>query len=404
MFSGTRSDFKSVLLVCLLLTSSLIFVFQFSGVLAGSDARWGPYITLKDGPTPVINWKSSEPTVGRVAYDRAAHYYGAGNFRQVVKEEKPGLFHHLALSDLSPGTEYAYRILSGGSDQVYRFRSYEKAPEAFQFFVYGDTQTCPLRNRLVASEMAADPASPAFILHAGDLVKSPVSPHWRDFFWANEPLLSSIPLVSALGNHERNDDSYYRALELPQGGGDHGEEWYSFEYGPVNFIVLDSNAAQVGLKEFLAQSRWLEKELEGQTRPGTVVLFHHPIYSSVYSTGVDSGLERGWGSLFRKYGVDLVFSGHVHSYERIVRDGITYVVSGGGGGPSGILRSKFDFSRRSRGDSLHYVRVTVSQSQMELEAIEVARVDYLEGVEDSPCSFALTLSRSVIDSTVVEFD
>ncbi|MCF7890278.1 metallophosphoesterase family protein [Candidatus Bipolaricaulota bacterium] len=370
------------------------------------EPLWGPYLTLKDDSAPVVNWKTESASTGILDYDRADFYLEQNKLRQSSEEpEAGGLFHQVKLDRLTPGVEYVYRIgKDSGGEEVNYFGSPKPETDGFSFFVYGDTRTCPRRHRLVASEMALDPFDPSFIIHTGDLVESPVSNNWRNFFWAIEPFSKSTPLVPSLGNHERNDESYYEAFGLPSGGGDYGKQWYSFSYGRAKFIVLDSNADQMGLSNFLEEREWLAKELKNNTKPITVVIFHHPIYSSEYSEGVDAGLADSWGTLFEKHGVDLVFNGHVHSYERAIKNGVTYVVTGGGGAPTGNLSSRFDFSRRTKGDSLHYIRVSVDKSQIELQTVEVARINRGVEAERVGCNVDMEADRTIIDEAIIDGD
>ncbi|MBS3736419.1 MAG: metallophosphoesterase family protein [Candidatus Bipolaricaulota bacterium] len=369
-----------------------------------NESFWGPYLTLKDGSTVVVNWKSDQGYIGGLNYERADFYLENEELRKSAREQEGGgLFHHVELDGLTPGMEYVYSIGKDSGDRgVNYFGNPRDDPSNFTFFVYGDTRTCPGRHRLVASEMALDPFDPSFIIHTGDLVESPVSNNWSDFFWAIKPFSKSTPILPVLGNHERNHESYYDAFGLPQGGGDYGEQWYSFSHGGAKFIVLDSNADQMGLSNFLEEREWLVEELENNTKPVTVVIFHHPIYSSVYSEGVDAGLADSWGSLFEKHGVDLVFNGHVHSYERAVKNGVTYVVTGGGGAPTGNLSSRFDFSRKAKGDSLHYVRVSMDKSEIKLQTIEVARINRDADAGRVDCNVDMTADRVVIDEAVID--
>ncbi|MFB6214334.1 MAG: purple acid phosphatase family protein, partial [Candidatus Bipolaricaulia bacterium] len=206
---------------------TVIWVFFLAVVLASTafsaqgrelnEPFWGPYLTLKDGSTLVVNWKTGRATAGSLKYDRADFFLENGKLRWSAREQEGGgLFHHVKLDGLTPGVEYVYRtVKDSGDEEVNYFGSLKDEARDFSFFVYGDTRTCPRRHRLVASEMALDPFDPSFIIHTGDLVESPVSNNWSDFFWAIEPFGKSTPLVPALGNHERNDDSYYNAFELP---------------------------------------------------------------------------------------------------------------------------------------------------------------------------------------------
>lgn len=388
-----------------LLLSTLFVLASFTSVQATEKIEWGPYLTVGDGPTIVVNWKTDRATRGKVSYATDDYHMENDGFSDSIAEEEAKKFHHVRLSGLNPGTEHVYRVESGSdSSGVNYFGSLAEEAEDFSFFVYGDNRTCGKRHRIVTSRMALDPFDPAFIFHTGDLVERPVAHRWDDFFSAIEPFSKSTPLVPVLGNHERNDESYYRAFALPTGGGTYKEGWYSFEYGPVNFVLLDSNVNQLGLGKFSEEREWLERELENQTEPFTVAFFHHPIYSSIYSTGKNSGLADSWGVLFEKYGVDLVFTGHVHAYERLVKNGVTYVITGGGGAPTDNISSRFDFSRKARGDSLHYVRVSVTGSGLQLQTIEVARVVRDGRSGRLGCDSELTVKRSVVDEALINND
>ena len=401
-----KKKYKPAIFLVLFIVAALFSTPALTEAQEEVKPVWGPYLTLKNGSTVTVNWKTVNSSSGFLKYDRANFYLENEELRRRNEsKEDESSFHYVDMTGLTPGTEYVYRAGKDvGPSAVNYFGSPADDPKSFSFFVYGDTRTCPRRHRLVASEMALDPFDPAFIIHTGDLVGSPVSPNWSNFFWAIEPFSKSTPIVPALGNHERNDDSYYEAFKLPSGGGDYGEQWYSFSYGSVKFIVLDSNADQIGLSRFLEERKWLLKELKRNSKPVTVVVFHHPIYSSEYSTGVDKGLADSWGSLFKKYGVDLVFNGHVHSYERAVKNGITYVVTGGGGAPTGNLSSRFDFSRKAKGDSLHYLRVLVKETEINLQMVEVAQINRDVDAGRVGCNVDMDASRVILDEAVIKID
>jgi 3',5'-cyclic AMP phosphodiesterase CpdA len=136
------------------------------------------------------------------------------------------------------------------------------------------------------------------------------------------PLLATTPLYAALGNHDvvtAGGRYVMGSLRMPA-------RWYTARVGPVELVVLDSNRttdpAQVAfLKRVLARPR------RGAFR---VVVFHHPAVScSLHPADVAVG--RAWVPLFRDR-VDLVLSGHNHSYERFTTtNGPAYVTTGGGG-------------------------------------------------------------------------
>ena len=140
----------------------------------------------------------------------------------------------------------------------------------------------------------------------------------------------------SLGNHDYSDakpapKTYLSYFTLP--GADFAntsgnERYYDFVNGPVHFFVLNSNTQEPdGTKRGSVQARWLKKQLASSSSPWNIVYFHHPPYAS----DADHGSTRRMQWPFAAWGADAVLSGHAHSYERIMRDGIVYFVNGLGG-------------------------------------------------------------------------
>ena len=92
----------------------------------------------------------------------------------------------------------------------------------------------------------------------------------------------------------------------------------------VELIVLDSTAISA------AQTRVAEADARGTHGFRRIVVLHHPPYTCGGHLG-SAAVRRAWVPLFERYGVRLVLSGHDHNYQRFARDGVTYVVHGGGG-------------------------------------------------------------------------
>lgn len=78
------------------------------------------------------------------------------------------------------------------------------------------------------------------------------------------------------------------------------------------------------------------------------------------------------------------------------------MVTGGGGAPTGQLNSRFEFSKKARGDSLHYVRVTVKNEKMTLQTVEVAKLNRSGGGARVGCNVKMDVSRRLIDERVIE--
>lgn len=134
-----------------------------------------------------------------------------------------------------------------------------------------------------------------------------------------KPLLdANIPFYAALGNHDDPNQVYYK----PFGMG--GKRFYTYQKKDVRFYALDSNYMDKD------QQAWLEKELSGSNAKWKIAYFHHPLYSSGAAHGSEVDLRAIIEPMFVKYGVNVVFAGHEHFYERIKpQNGIAHFTSGG---------------------------------------------------------------------------
>ncbi len=106
------------------------------------------------------------------------------------------------------------------------------------------------------------------------------------------------------------------------------EQYYSFNHGNVHVVSLDSQLSMRDALQRKAMHSWLEADLSANTMDWTIVIFHHPVYTkgshdsdtAVASRfGIDQpilDLRREFTPVFEKYGVDITFSGHSHTYER----------------------------------------------------------------------------------------
>ena len=230
---------------------------------------------------------------------------------------------------------------------------------------------------------AVERSRPAFSLDSGDLVDSGgTQSYWDQWFQTMEPLISVTPFVSAVGNHDVGGGLFFTQLALPHhaptAAGYDDEAYFSFDYGNTHFVVLYTEPAGSAGD---AQEGWLEADLaRAASDPAirwTVVAFHRPPYSSG-SHGSDTGLRERWGPIFERYGVDVVFSGHDHHYERshpmaagqrAAQGGVTYVVTGGAGAPTyAVGASAFTAFARS---THHFVEVDVTPNTFTLEARDV---------------------------------
>jgi 3',5'-cyclic AMP phosphodiesterase CpdA len=145
------------------------------------------------------------------------------------------------------------------------------------------------------------------------------------------PLLQrGVLFYGALGNHDDPETRRYPAFHMD------GERYYTFARGAVRFVVLDTNIMD------RKQLAWAETTLAGIAEPWKIAIFHHPLYSNARRHGSNVQLRTLLEPLLARAGVNAVFSGHDHVYERIApQKGVTYFVTGSSGklSPGDVSRS-----------------------------------------------------------------
>ena len=149
----------------------------------------------------------------------------------------------------------------------------------------------------------------------------------------------------------------------------------------VRFFALDSNYMDP------AQLEWLEKELQASGSEWKICYFHHPLYSSGETHGSAVELRRIIEPLFIKYGVNVVFSGHEHFYERIKpQNGIYYFISG----CAGKLRKgdiqKTDLTAKGYDQGNSFMLVEIAGNQFSFQTITRTGETIDSGVINRPQS------------------
>jgi acid phosphatase type 7 len=217
--------------------------------------------------------------------------------------------------------------------------------------VYGDTRTNHNVHRQVVSQMMLH--RPTVVFHVGDLVENGFSAsEWDTFNIITAGIRSEAEFFPALGNHENQSPLFFSDFDLPN-----NEQWYSVKRDGIHFVVLNSCASTRSGSE---QLTWLAADLSqvDDSIKFIVAVLHHPPYSTGPHTEDEMGLRETLVPLFEQYGVDIVFSGHDHDYERSYCGGRYYIVTGGGGAPlhdqarqdpcSQLYLKKNEFCRISR--------------------------------------------------------
>ena len=193
-----------------------------------------------------------------------------------------------------------------------------------RFAVIGDNGDGGSAEYDVAKEMATFHGQfPfTFVIMLGDNIYGSERPQdfHKKFEQPYQPLLDAgVEFRAALGNHDDPNQRYYKPFGMD------GQRYYTFKKENVRFFVLDSNYMDP------PQLTWLEKELQSSGSDWKIAYFHHPLYSNGMH-GSETDLRNVLEPLFLKYGVNVVFSGHEHFYERIKpQKGIYYFIEGAAG-------------------------------------------------------------------------
>jgi predicted phosphodiesterase len=271
-----------------------------------------------------VTWETSIPTPSSVEIIKGSES------RFVEGEPGDRLFHEVVVPELEADTAYRYRVISGPiQSPVHGVQTPPVDASRFRFCVYGDSRSAPDPHRFVIRAMRMQ--TPEFVLHVGDLVSNGSRyEDWApEFFEPADWLLHSLPFYVCIGNHEKKGPWFDAFLPLPG-----NKRYYDFTHGSGYFVALDSNQS---LKEGSEQLSWLKEALassEARAAAWRICFFHHPPFSeSKKDYKPPKGLVETVVPLLQQSGVDLLFTGHNHNYERGKIGNLGLVVTGGGGAP-----------------------------------------------------------------------
>jgi hypothetical protein len=317
-----RKFFRSLGETVLIATLFTTFLFNISAAEA-QDLPTNVHLTWQNSDTATtitVTWQTRNIDSGdAVAYDIVSkgdnpqlHQYMVTGENHTY-EGASGYIHDVELTNLEPNCTYYFVCggAKGGFSDERSFRTASTQPASIRFVVGGDCRSNPTQRDIVS--LAMSKFNPDFVLFGGDFVESGYNQtQWDSFFYGLHSCWigsnnQTITIVPCIGNHEENATNYYEQFALPN-----NEQWYSINFGSyVHIIVLNSETNPSG-----EQLDWLENDLAThENYTWKFALFHRPLFSPGYHGNWTEGQEN-WCPIFDKYGVDIVFAGHNHDYER----------------------------------------------------------------------------------------
>lgn len=326
-----------------------------AGFAWGKGVAKGPYLQNPTPHTITVCWVSDADCLGSV------RYAADPKREKIATERTPTSFHRIKVERLEPNTVYRYWVTCNGSSAEGTFKTAVDKDQPFKFVVYGDNRTQPAVHTAVLKRMSL--FQPDFIIQTGDMVANGENlQQWDEYWQIASPTLATTPMFTTLGNHERNGAPYFRYFQVPRD--------YSFDYGDAHFVALDSNRPQ---SEMPVQIAWLRKDLAAHRKARwRIVFMHHTLH-----TCTDMPARRMESEQRRKLlapvlfegKVQLFLSGHDHNYQHHLADGITYLVSGGGGAPLYDLTPNTPYVLVAK-KAHHHCEVVADRNKLSIRAVE----------------------------------
>lgn len=350
------------------------------------EVERGPQLALASTESMTIAWRSFDSVEPAVVYwpeNGLSSSSGGGGM---------GMEHVIALVGLSPDTNYFYQLQHDGEPvgDIHSFATASRDSAApLRFAVLGDFGCgCPAQYRSVD---VINATQPDLVLTTGDNVyfSGTEMEVRQNYFIPMASLINHVPVYPSLGNHDLltgNGAPFLDSLYLPTNDANGSERYYSFDRGNCHFIALEATHSLEDFSSISEQAQWLVSDLQRTSATWIICYFHQPLYSDS-SHGDAPLLQRFLAPIFDEHGVDLVLSGHDHTYQRtypmrggeplpsprepnyIDPEGTIYVVTGAGGATVYplLMRSQ----RRAAGqERRHVVIVDVVENELTLSAVD----------------------------------
>ena len=238
----------------------------------------------------------------------------------------------VVFTGLKPGTAFDYKV-PGREELSGSFKTPPAGDQPFEFVVYGDNRTRHDVHKKVIAGACWPTATRTSWCKPATWWPTARTPRCGPFSSiSNGNCCARWPSSPRLGNHERNATDYYDFFQAAP--------YYSFDWGKAHFAIFNSDIANAGPNEaarqafWKEQTAWLEEDLrKSQGATFRFVVAHHPPMTAVTSRQGDNPHITALVPMFEKYHVTAALFGHDHNYQHYLKNGVHYIVAGGGGAP-----------------------------------------------------------------------
>ena len=324
----------------------------------------GPYLQTSSSTGITVRWRTETARDATLRYGT-----NPDNLDSIVIDQEIKRDHTVVLTGLNPDTRYYYSVgdssgdFTNNGDQYFDTHPVTGSPAATRIWVLGDSGTADAKATSVRNAFTqynGGTHSDVLLMLGDNAYESGEDVEYQAAVFDMFPrILRNSVVWPTLGNHDAHtadSDSqsgpYYDIFTLPTNGESGGvasgtEAYYSFDYGNIHFVSLDSHDTNRSANG--AMATWLENDLAANTQEWIIAFWHHPPYSKG-SHDSDSEwrlqqMRENIVPILESHGVDLVLGGHSHSYERSMLINGHYgtsdtfsnnfIVNGGDGDPNG---------------------------------------------------------------------
>jgi acid phosphatase type 7 len=389
-----------LVLVALVTGSALYFMKMKTPVYAGNaDVQYVMQnITADSRTSRTIVWQSKGVMPKSYLEYRKV---GKSNAVQIecvstdFKTDEGSVHKHTAtINNLQPNTKYEYRI---GDDKNrtnwLSFTTEAEKNDKYKVIIFPDSQCADYNVWRGLSAAAWERNKDAvFFINMGDLVDNGEQySQWRAWLNAISGMISAIPAAPIPGNHEYYTldwkatpaKLYENLFTLPNNGAAGMQNQnYSYDYGDVHYVVINTQAEELSAFDaniYARQVKWLETDLSKTNKKWKIALLHRSPFDW-HASDAPNEIGRYFLPIFDKYGVDLVFLAHIHSYSRTVpvkdfipaNKGTVYITTGRSGDKvwEGSPKKKFDVVFYNPIDQPNYLTLDVSDKELYVRAVK----------------------------------